>query len=187
MNLYESIKKHGTDLNDYTEEDFERSSDRFRELEKIKIRSGGLVGSWCGSSLGDDDFMEYSIKDRSGNEINRLKFNVNNLGKMSDKEFENLKINIDNELRVAMVNKDTGVSRVCPMCGKEHIMYVDSAKYNKYVSDGGFIQDIFPDLNPLEREFIKTGYCEDCQNKLFDNSYTSDKILTLDEAKKLVN
>lgn len=187
MNLYEAIKKHGTDLDDYTEEDFERSSDRFRILEKIKIRSSGLVGSWCGSSLGDDDFIEYSIEDKNGNEINRLKFNVNNLGKMSDEDFENLKLNIESEIRYAIANNKTGVSRECPMCGKEHIMYVDSDKYNKYATGDELIQDVFKDLNPLEREFIKTGYCEDCQKQLFDTNYTSDKILTLGEAKKLVS
>lgn len=187
MNLYEAIKKHGTDLDNYTNEDFERSSDRFRILEKIKIRSSGLVGSWCGSSLGDDDFVEYNIEDRNGNEINRLKFNVNNLGKMSDEDFENLKLNIESEIRYAIANNNTGVSRECPMCGKEHIMYVDSDKFNRYATGDELIQDVFKDLNPLEREFIKTGYCEDCQKQLFDTNYTSDKILTLDEAKKLVS
>lgn len=38
----------------------------------------------------------------------------------------------------------------------------------KYENSMALIQDVFPNLNPEEREFIKTGYCDDCQNILFN-------------------
>ena len=67
----------------------------------------------------------------------------------------------------------------CPMCDKEYIMSLTKEEENKldeYNSGKGFIQDIFSDFNPMEREFIKTGYCPKCQKRIFRTNYTSDKI-----------
>ena len=190
---YHTLRKEygleeATDLDSYTEDDYTRSSDRYRELEKIKVRSSGLIGSWSGEKSGDkEDTIEYSIEDKNGNVINTLEFNVDNLGKMSDEEYENLKIKIDSDIRSAIANKNIGVSRECPMCGKEYIMYVDPVDYEKYMSGEGFIQDVFPYLNPMEREFIKTGYCPNCQDEIFGSSYKSKNIISIDEARKMLD
>ena len=62
------------------------------------------------------------------------------------------------------------VVRLCPMCGnitKKELDITDEQLF-KYENSMALIQDVFPNLNPAEREFIKTGYCDDCQNILFN-------------------
>lgn len=66
--------------------------------------------------------------------------------------------------------------QVCPMCRTKNEMEVDSKKFEEYYQKKALIQDVFPELNPVEREFIKSGYCVSCQKKLFGNKYTSNKI-----------
>lgn len=62
------------------------------------------------------------------------------------------------------------VVRLCPMCGTIHEKKLDitEAQLFKYENSMALIQDVFPNLNPAEREFIKTGYCDECQNLLFN-------------------
>lgn len=58
----------------------------------------------------------------------------------------------------------------CPMCGKTHSMLLDEESALRYIieSDKGIhIQDIFPDMSPRDREKFITGYCDNCQKKLF--------------------
>ena len=68
------------------------------------------------------------------------------------------------------------IKRECPMCHKAYQIDVDNTKYEKYFSGNGLLQNIFPELNSMEREFIKTGYCPACQNLLFGSDYESDII-----------
>lgn len=69
------------------------------------------------------------------------------------------------------------VIQKCPMCGQAHIMTVDAAKMMKLEQRQGLIQDIFPELDKYEREFIKTGYCPKCQEMLFGaEPYEGEKI-----------
>ena len=63
----------------------------------------------------------------------------------------------------------------CPMGQKVHTMDVPLDAFFCYEL-GGLVQDCFPDYNPAEREFIKTGYCIKCQKKIFRKKYTSDRI-----------
>ena len=66
----------------------------------------------------------------------------------------------------------------CPMCGEWHFIELtpemDEGLQRWF--DGEFIQDALPMLNPMEREFIKTGYCPECQKLLFGTEYKSDLI-----------
>lgn len=57
----------------------------------------------------------------------------------------------------------------CPMCGKyfEKELNVTREQMQRYYNREDLIQNIFPDLTPSEREFIKTGYCDNCQSMLF--------------------
>ena len=67
------------------------------------------------------------------------------------------------------------ITRNCMMCGKySHLRLTDEefAAYNDYKTKGGLIQDLLPTLNNCEREFIKSGYCPKCQEKLFGNGET---------------
>ena len=62
------------------------------------------------------------------------------------------------------------ITFVCSLCGKEHVMYLEEADYEKYVEgqqNGEVIQHIFPDMNPCDREKFLSEFCEDCQNLIF--------------------
>lgn len=70
------------------------------------------------------------------------------------------------------------VYKLCPMCSQEYLMVLsnkETKKYEEYISGEGYIQTQLPDLNPVEREFLKTGYCPECQEVLFGNGET-DRI-----------
>ena len=68
------------------------------------------------------------------------------------------------------------IDRTCPMCGETHYIEVNEDKYYEYEFSRALIQDVFPELNPHEREFIKTGYCPKCQELLFGIAYDGKKI-----------
>ena len=60
------------------------------------------------------------------------------------------------------------IYRKCPMCGQvKNIEVADELELaiDRYEMGIGYIQDI--PLPASEREFIKTGYCIDCQDILF--------------------
>lgn len=61
------------------------------------------------------------------------------------------------------------LTRKCPWCLKEHSITVDScaladgcAAYNR----GAHMQDAFPSFSCSEREFLMTGICDTCWEKL---------------------
>jgi hypothetical protein len=61
------------------------------------------------------------------------------------------------------------ISRTCPMCRRLKKIEVGNIYLGailRYERGEGYIQDI--PLPPAEREFIKTGYCMECQRKIFD-------------------
>ena len=71
------------------------------------------------------------------------------------------------------------VKQVCPMCGQEYEMeVVGEAEDNlcMWMSGKLLLQEALPDLNPMEREFLKTGSCPDCQAVLFGTDYVSTSI-----------
>lgn len=63
------------------------------------------------------------------------------------------------------------VIRTCPMCDDEHVLWVEGARrinqIEKYVSYGGLIQEKLSLFSKWEREFVKAGYCQKCQEELF--------------------
>ena len=67
------------------------------------------------------------------------------------------------------------VIRSCDMCGMSSYMwltYKELADFRDYLSYKKPIQLCFPQLNPCEREFLKSGYCPKCQRALFCNGKT---------------
>lgn len=197
MNLFESIKnnlKETTDLDNYTAEDFDRSSNRYEILEAITVTANGLTAYSSMTSLGDEDYICYSLeKENKGRKRNTggdtvvssnvLKVNTDNLGKLTDEEFNALVEDTKQKLLKAIENFSTDqevIKHECPMCSKVCEITVDADSYNKY-KQGAFIQDAFANLNPAEREFIKTGYCLDCQEILFGTDYKSNIIKALNE------
>ena len=68
------------------------------------------------------------------------------------------------------------IVNACPMCGNVHWMRINGKKYETYTLGGMLIQDAFPELDPFEREFLKSGYCPECQELLFGATYNGNKI-----------
>ncbi len=58
------------------------------------------------------------------------------------------------------------IANQCPWCGRDYEIRVPYDGYIKWRS-GVLIQNAFPTLTPTERECMITGYCAECQDKLF--------------------
>ena len=66
----------------------------------------------------------------------------------------------------------------CGMCGEDsHIVLSDDEMraFLEYLRGGVLIQICLPDLNKCEREFLKSGYCPECQELIFGDGET-DRI-----------
>ena len=64
----------------------------------------------------------------------------------------------------------------CTICGDTYHIKLTDKEYEDFINKNDLIQNIFPNFNPTEREFLKTGYCPDCQAMLFGAKYDTDKI-----------
>lgn len=77
-----------------------------------------------------------------------------------------------------MVKKYTHtVDQECPLCGKISFMRLQEQEYKQwehYVCYRGLIQKEMPDTNKFGREFVKTGYCIECQKALFDSDISAE-------------
>ena len=58
------------------------------------------------------------------------------------------------------------IANQCPWCGKEYTFDVPVTGYIAW-RKGALIQNAFPTLTAEEREYMLTGYCKACQDKLF--------------------
>lgn len=73
-----------------------------------------------------------------------------------------------------MIGKDDLIMR-CPSCGEDYGLPLDEEQMDKlyeYEHGHGYIQEMFKELNAVEREFIKTGFCPKCQADIFGNGET---------------
>ena len=64
------------------------------------------------------------------------------------------------------------VAQICGMCGRESYLKLTDSEleaYRGYLAGGQLIQECLPSLNRCEREFLKSGYCTNCQEMLFGN------------------
>lgn len=58
------------------------------------------------------------------------------------------------------------ITRVCPFCGEKMGLWVEEDGFNAW--EGGVpVQKAFPDLSAKEWEFIISGICENCWEKMF--------------------
>lgn len=67
-------------------------------------------------------------------------------------------------------NEKYVVMQECPMChltNKMEITLEQGDRVRRYWNREGLIQDLLSDFSPREREFVKSGYCFKCQEKLF--------------------
>ena len=71
---------------------------------------------------------------------------------------------------IIIQNKE--VAQRCGICGRESRIKLTKDEleaYRGYLAGGQLIQECLPSLNRCEREFLKSGYCTDCQKILFGN------------------
>lgn len=64
----------------------------------------------------------------------------------------------------------------CPSCRKTWYIELDNDQERRlfeYHHKDQPIQEALSDLNAVEREFIKSGYCPDCQEMIFGNGETN--------------
>ena len=57
----------------------------------------------------------------------------------------------------------------------------EEEEWGNYTCYGGRIQDRMPDTDPQKREFIKSGYCPDCQEQLFGAKYDRSDFISAQE------
>lgn len=59
---------------------------------------------------------------------------------------------------------------ICPFCEKKHTINVNRFEFidgfQRYNYQGVLIQDAFPNFTPSQREFVMTGICDSCWDKL---------------------
>lgn len=70
-----------------------------------------------------------------------------------------------------MVGEDELIIR-CPSCADDYGLPLDGEQMTRlyeYEHGHGYIQEMFKELNAVEREFIKTGLCPKCQVRVFGN------------------
>lgn len=81
------------------------------------------------------------------------------------------------------IPKVFSLSKICPMCGRRTYLRMteEENQWRKYVCFGGHIQDRFPDMDVQKREFIKSGYCPDCQKTLFGTEYDRSDFIIVDD------
>lgn len=61
----------------------------------------------------------------------------------------------------------TVVKERCPFCGQYHQVSVDTDGFTKWAFEGALIQDAMPNTSEVTREFLVSGLCPSCQEKIF--------------------
>lgn len=74
----------------------------------------------------------------------------------------------------------------CPMCGKYHYMVLNNGMDEQYTSyvvyySSDLIQNRLVSFDKFEREFVKSHFCAECQNKIFGAEYQGNKMFDDDE------
>ncbi len=69
-------------------------------------------------------------------------------------------------MQYTIIGEVAVVKGVCPFCGEVWEVYVPAAGLKKWM-DGACIQNAMPDVPAETREFLLSGMCRDCQNKIF--------------------
>jgi hypothetical protein len=59
-------------------------------------------------------------------------------------------------------NKECRIPTTCPLCGKEHIIFVNLGDYLDWINGDALTQDAFPYLSADEREMLISGICPRC-------------------------
>lgn len=173
-----------------SDEWYDLMADRYQKLQHLRLRYKNYVADFLSATDdGTKDVIEFKArpkgKDYEEYDPVTVEVEIGHRGKMTDEEFntfmedikQQIKDAIDAELERTGGNKEGGYIQQCPSCGRTFTMLgVNLSDIHDYKRGSGLIQGKFATLNPMEREYIKTGYCPDCQKEIFGTDYTSDKI-----------
>lgn len=69
-------------------------------------------------------------------------------------------------MTVIMDEKNTIVQRTCPICRETFEISIPTDDYINW-QNGELIQNAMPYLSPSNREFLISGICGNCQEKIF--------------------
>ena len=58
------------------------------------------------------------------------------------------------------------IKKECPFCHRVFQNTFDADKYRQWKAGEGNVQDIFHDRTPDDREFLITGICPECWDKM---------------------
>ena len=90
------------------------------------------------------------------------------------------------------------INKILPQCvGKVLFLRINSdqeKEFKSYACYGGLIQEKLKSFNDFEREFVKTGYCPECQENLFmkelsrgENHFFTQDDIRDDVVEKFIN
>lgn len=65
------------------------------------------------------------------------------------------------------------IRKPCPFCGRVYQKLFDADAYRKW-QNGAKVQDCFPDRTADDREFLITGICPECWDRLDECSKEED-------------
>lgn len=68
------------------------------------------------------------------------------------------------------------IRKPCPFCHRQYQHTFNADKYRKWKACEGNVQDIFPEYTADEREFLVTGICPECWDKMDRNLAPSVNI-----------
>ena len=58
------------------------------------------------------------------------------------------------------------IAQACPFCGQQYEGCFDTPAFDAW-QNGALIQDVMPDVPATSREWLISGICPDCQDKVF--------------------
>ena len=71
-------------------------------------------------------------------------------------------------------NKEITLEKQCPWCGKTYRFNLPTEGYTNWLLNDMLVQEAFPNISLTIREHLISGYCEDCQDKVFDGHWDEE-------------
>lgn len=65
------------------------------------------------------------------------------------------------------MNRKVDLVVECLICNKIYSFNITPTQYRDYMMKKGYIQHIFPELTPAERELLLSGICLECWESMF--------------------
>ena len=69
------------------------------------------------------------------------------------------------------------ITHICPMCNKQISLKISKGDFEKLeMRTNEHIQDLFPNFDKFQREFLISHYCPKCQMLIFASDYKITSI-----------